>query len=281
MPYLNLDLNYFTHPKTRRLIGLLGRGSEVLPIRLWCHCGAHHCDAGKLADYSPQEIESIVEWWGKPGEMLQAFLRVGFILKTRGGFEIPGWREYQGHIAAFKAKGKAMADARWKKARDADSNATSMLQALPEPTEPTNGKEQQTNNPRGRPASLSVVLSAAATAGCPPAEAERFWHHFEASGWVDKNGNPVRNWQSKLATWSASARAKPAETAHKNGESSGPSTTAELILRQKELDRAENRIRTIRESYDSHQSPTPSDQDALNKLYKRKRELKKILGIQI
>jgi len=125
MPYLNLDLNYFTHPKTRRLIGLLGRGSEMLPIRLWCHCGAHHCDTGVLADYSPQEIESIVEWWGKPGEMLAALLKVGFLRQTEGGFEIPGWREYQGHISAYKERGKMMAEARWKKARDAISNAAS------------------------------------------------------------------------------------------------------------------------------------------------------------
>ena len=67
MPYLNLDLNYFDHIKTKRLVGLLGRGSEVLPIRLWCACGKHRAESGKLDGYSAQEIESLVEWWGESG----------------------------------------------------------------------------------------------------------------------------------------------------------------------------------------------------------------------
>lgn len=32
MAYLNLDLDYFDHPKTRRLVGLLGRGKRATMI---------------------------------------------------------------------------------------------------------------------------------------------------------------------------------------------------------------------------------------------------------
>lgn len=59
MASLNLDMDYFGHPKTKRLVGLLGRGAEVLPLRLWCHVGKYHAQDGRLAGYSPQEIEAI------------------------------------------------------------------------------------------------------------------------------------------------------------------------------------------------------------------------------
>lgn len=125
MPYLNLDLNYFDHRKTRRLIGLLGRGAEVLPIRLWAYCGKFHCEDGRLTGYSEQEIESLAFWWGKTGIMLPAMQSSEWMDRDTAGWFMHDWKDHQGHLSAFKAKGKAMAEARWSKARDAASNAAS------------------------------------------------------------------------------------------------------------------------------------------------------------
>ncbi len=129
MPYLNLDLDYFDHPKTKRLIGLLGRGAEVLPLRLWAYCGKHHCADGRLAGYSGQEIESLVNWWGKSGEMIDAMKRVSFISKQGDGWEVCSWQEHQGHLAAFKVRARAAADARWKAIRDATSIPQAVLKS--------------------------------------------------------------------------------------------------------------------------------------------------------
>lgn len=113
MPSLNLDLDYFDHPKTRRLIGLLGRGSEVLPVRLWCYCGKYHAGDGSLAGYSAQEIESIVGWWGKAGEMVQAFVALGFLEEGPGGPVVHDWKEHAGHLAVYKEKARHAARVRW------------------------------------------------------------------------------------------------------------------------------------------------------------------------
>ncbi len=123
MPYLNLDLDYFQHRKTRRLIGLLGRGAEVLPIKLWNYCGKFHAESGRLADYSGQEIEAIVEWWGKEGEALKAMLNTGFLKLENKCYLVPDWLSHQGHIASFKKRAKDAAFKRW--GMDANSNATS------------------------------------------------------------------------------------------------------------------------------------------------------------
>lgn len=142
MSALNLDLNYFDHPKTVRLVGLLGRNAEVLPIRLWCYCGKHHAESGRLTGYLPQEIEAAVQWWGKQGEMIRAMLKVGFLHEIDGGYEVHDWQEHSGHLAAFKERGRHAANERWRKYREhASSIAKGTDKQCPirsGPTLPTN-----------------------------------------------------------------------------------------------------------------------------------------------
>ena len=136
MPYLNLDLDFFEHPKTKRLIGLLGKGSEVIPIRVWAYAGKYHAGDGKLTGYSAQEIESIAGWWGVLGKMMEALVCVGFLHKIKGGWQIHDWKEHEGHIVMFKERAKTAAYARW--GLNATSNATSNAPTLPTlPTLPT------------------------------------------------------------------------------------------------------------------------------------------------
>lgn len=63
---------------------------------------------------------------------------------------------------------------------------------------------------------LSEVKAAAEMSGCPISEAEKFWHHFESSGWVDKNGRAIVKWQSKLAVWVSNGRSMQAEAAFRS-----------------------------------------------------------------
>lgn len=130
---INLEVDYFDHIKTIRLVNRLGRGAEVLPIRLWCYCGGHHAESGRLNGYSPQEIETVIlKWWGRSGEAVQALLDVGFLEKDGDTFVAHKWKERNGHIEAFKIRARNAANARWAKLRgESLSNATSNAQALP------------------------------------------------------------------------------------------------------------------------------------------------------
>lgn len=95
------------------------------------------------------------------------------------------------------------------------ANAVQMITSPPSPSpSPTSPPSPSTTNqPNGYP-SLDEVKAYGERIGCLPAEAERFWNHFEASGWIDKNGHPVMRWQNKLSSWNADSRAKPFENAH-------------------------------------------------------------------
>ena len=33
--------------------------------------------------------------------------------------------------------------------------------------------------------------------------AKKFWEYYDAGGWIDAKGNPVKNWKQKLLTWEA------------------------------------------------------------------------------
>jgi len=61
---------------------------------------------------------------------------------------------------------------------------------------------------------LAQTKDYASIIGFDESEAELFWHHFESAGWIDKNGQPVMKWQSKLVTWNVSSRARAREAAH-------------------------------------------------------------------
>lgn len=126
MPDINIDINYFSHRKTKRLIGQLGRGSDILPIRLWAYCGKHHSEDGRLIGYSEQEIESVCDWWGESGKMVEALLAIGWLHRIEAGFEVHEWVEHQGHLKAYSIRGKAAAAARWSRL----GNTTSMPQAM-------------------------------------------------------------------------------------------------------------------------------------------------------
>ena len=123
MPDLNLDVDYFSHPKTARLVGLLGRGAEVLPLKLWCYCGKYHADDGRLSTYGAHEIESVMGWWGKRGAAVKAMVKVGFLERDGRGFRVHDWVAHQGHINALRERARNAANARWEAIRSAAGNA--------------------------------------------------------------------------------------------------------------------------------------------------------------
>lgn len=129
--------------------------------------------------------------------------------------------------------------------------------------------------------SLKEVLEKAKFIGCPEPEAEKFWHHFESSGWIDKNGNPVVSWESKLSTWTATARAAPLEKAHHtNGSKLEPRD--DYWKNSKQLEQVESAIRAI----EARGSQTAMelvieerDRQKYATLRTKRKDLKKLLGL--
>lgn len=113
MPELNLDLDYFDHPKTRRLVSLLGKYAELLPIRLWIYSGKYHCETGKLTGCTAEDIELEVKWTGTRGQCVDALVKVGFLNHSDGEYSVHDWEDHAGHLHAFKIRNRANAKSRW------------------------------------------------------------------------------------------------------------------------------------------------------------------------
>ena len=210
MAYLNLDLDYFDHPKTKRLVGVLGRGSDGLPIRLWCYCGKYHAENGNLIGYSPTDLESLIGWWGQPGKAVEALIQFKFLEKTDSGFQVHDWLSINGHIQALKERGQAAAKARWAKA-DAQamlmhslSNAVSNALVLPssdqdQDQEKKEKKKKEDSLPRFQPPSLPEVSAYCQERG-NAIDAEAFVEFYSSNGWkVGKN--KMVSWRSAMVTW--------------------------------------------------------------------------------
>ena len=88
MPSLNLDLDFFEHPKVKRLRSLIGSEAEIFLIRLWAYAGIYHARDGFFKDYSSKEIETVVNWSGKSEAMLKAFVNVGFLKKSKNAINL-------------------------------------------------------------------------------------------------------------------------------------------------------------------------------------------------
>jgi hypothetical protein len=212
MTDLNLDPDYFDHPKTLRLIGLLGKGAEVLPLKLWCICAKYHAEDGGLQSYSTQEIESLVRWWGRPGEAVEALARVGFIESGQDGFRVHSWTEHQGHIHALKVRNKKVARNRWKKLKsDAVTVDTSGIpkntSGIPQPTILTDlptVEAKPTPKPKERAGKFTPPSPPEATEYAKSIgfalDGEQFCAFYQAKGWV-VGRSPMRDWRAAVRTW--------------------------------------------------------------------------------
>lgn len=204
MPSLNLDLDYFDHPKTQRLIAILGPGSEILPLRLWVYVAKFHPKEGGFPNYSEDEIEGIAKWGGMRQAMLQAFLRVGFLEKRDETYYVHDWDEHAGHILVYKDRAKIMAQARWEKARVQDKAKTRDAHSNAQSNASRNAPSNATSNASAGQCSAvqgSAEVSAAGASVSPSPKSKR-----KPKADTNPDHQPFIDWYT--ARWSEIHKAK-------------------------------------------------------------------------
>lgn len=106
MPKINVDSDYFDHPKTHRLRVYCGPEADIYPIRLWSFCAKYFPKDGVLRGYSASEIEGVMGWKGATGNLINALERVGFVEKENSDFSVKDWQEHAGFIWKYKRAGR-------------------------------------------------------------------------------------------------------------------------------------------------------------------------------
>lgn len=207
-----------------------------------------------------------------------------FILCNDGRYRNERLEQVRGENATWRDKSieggkmsaaKRVGDSEWGK-RMAAQRTTQRTNNEP-PNEPIN--EPTTNSPspspspidaniqRGHP-DLATVLAFGQMRGVAKEACEQFWHHFESTGWIDKNGHPIIKWQSKLMTWKPASASKSVPGA------------SESIIRQKELDEVNKKISALK-ARDEHMPYSVKEKQQLQDLRTRQSELKQQLGWKV
>ncbi len=99
MPSLNLDINYFTHPKTMRLVARLGAGAAEIPPRLWAYAAKYHVEDGELQGYEPAELLHLAGITSPdPAHLMETLVVLRWLDKVPDGWVVHDWQEHAGHL---------------------------------------------------------------------------------------------------------------------------------------------------------------------------------------
>lgn len=138
-----------------------------------------------------------------------------------GGGQMPAVRGSPPQPAATCRKSRPETESE----SDLDSESETEAEGAPKP--PPGAAHRKTAP------TLADCRSWAAMGGGTPAQAEAFWQHFEAQGWVTARGLPITNARAKLAQWIARDRGGAAPTAARAGGEArkpvGELTDAEIL----------------------------------------------------
>lgn len=118
--YINLDPDYFTHPKTIKLVSKIGIGADSLPIKIWCYCSKYSPKDG-IITMSAEALAITLNWSGNPKEMLEA-LKIDYLHATGmpDEYQVHDWKDHQGHIYALKIRNRKNAVSRWKNIKNTE-----------------------------------------------------------------------------------------------------------------------------------------------------------------
>lgn len=129
---IRLSTGFYSHPKTIKLIRIVGAEGVLCLQRLWIWSAQNRAD-GNLAGFEDEDIEIAACWSGGCGEFVQALAKLRFLDGDTGAYALHGWGEHQGYVtqeAERIARAKKAANTRWgKTTSDASSNAQSMPEA--------------------------------------------------------------------------------------------------------------------------------------------------------
>lgn len=133
-----------------------------------------------------------------------------------------------------------------------------------------------------KPKDLAECLAVASMIGISESDARKWYADAAACNWRRGDGTLFDNWQRQLCIYRDHLRqGGPGYQPGPGGYQPPASPTAELILRQNELKRVEERMSKIRASYGDHQNWDAADVATFNKCKTRKKELVKLLGMTI
>ena len=126
---IRLDINFCEHPKTKRLIRVLGFEAPFALLKLWTSAAKHY-PKGVLKDLDEYDIADLTDWSGDPKQLVEALTdpKINFLEKVDGQYQLHDWEENQPWIFFQDErveKAKKAARARWGEESESPEDAGS------------------------------------------------------------------------------------------------------------------------------------------------------------
>lgn len=209
MAWIELHQTLPRHPKLARLANRLRvpraqAAGHLTFLWLWALDFAPH---GNLSAFEPAEISAGADFSGDAELFCQALRQSGWVEEDG---KIHDWLDYAGKLIAEREKDKQ----RKRDARKADTEKASggcppdggRTAVVPNPTlqnptieaSPPQSAREGPASPISDIPTIDEVVTHGQMQNIPQEFCERFWLHYDSSGWVDKNGNQIAKWDSKL-----------------------------------------------------------------------------------
>ena len=106
MSDLRLSTNFADHPKTIKLVRLLGDDVIRQLLRLW-GAAAIDCPDGKLRGMDIEDIEIMAGWDGEDGLFVRTLVDHGWLDLKRKTYYLHNWAERQPWISNARARSEA------------------------------------------------------------------------------------------------------------------------------------------------------------------------------
>lgn len=194
--------DFFEHWKTKALIELTKRPESPLWVqRLWAHCQTRK--AWEFRDLSALALKSIC---GVPAEITpeawkQMLLDSRFARESGKKLIVHEWEEHNASLVQRWQSGNKPKQKRNGSGGQAESNPPTSDREDRYDREDKRGGKGRKAPAMANPTELSVVEAYAATIGMPANEAAIFFAHFQANGWRQSGGNPIKNWHAAAQKW--------------------------------------------------------------------------------
>ena len=106
MTDIRLDVEFFDHPKTRKLIRRTGLEGVIALQRLWMWCAKNRPD-GNLSGMDMEDIALAAHWDGEESEenFVQALVALHWIDETPDGYVLHDWQEHNPWAAQAENRG--------------------------------------------------------------------------------------------------------------------------------------------------------------------------------
>ena len=131
---IRLSLEFFDHPKIKKLKKRLGLEGVFALLKLWAWTAANRPN-GTLSGLDEEAVELAADWDGDEGRLVSTLCDLRLLDELDGVFAVHDWADHQAYASKAEersSKARKAAEARWGKAKNDDENRESNAQNMPD-----------------------------------------------------------------------------------------------------------------------------------------------------